>query len=461
MSDRSLHKKYGLTTAICMVVGTVIGSGIFFKAGKVLENNNGNMAMSLLTVAAVGMIMLICAYVFSLLAGRYAKINGVVDYAEATCGPVYAYAVGWFLSVIYYPIITACLAWVSAQYTCTLFGWQMASDVHLAVAAFYLVLGYAVNTLSPRIAGKVQVSATVIKLIPLGIMAIVGTAVGLCNGMTVDALTNHMTVGSGGTGIFGAITAFAFAYEGWIIATTINAELKDAKKTLPRALVIGSLIVIGVYMAYFLGMTGVLSTGDMMASDNLPRDAFVSLFGHPVFGTIIYVFVIISCLGTLNGLVLGCSRGLYSLAARGQGPAHRMMAQIDPVTDMPTNSAFAGLLLCGVWLLQWELGFMQKLLPPFLAWENDELPIITLYLLYIPIFVVLMCRARDLDPVRRFVLPAFAVAACLFMIWCAVVAYRIEALYYVIVFAVIMAVGMLFYRKDGQRVLFRLKQPKK
>ncbi len=461
MNEQSLQKKYGLITAICMVVGTVIGSGIFFKAGKVLANNNGNMTMSLLTVAAVGLIMLICAYVFSILAGRHAKVNGVVDYAEATCGPVYAYAVGWFMSVIYYPIITACLAWVSAQYTCTLFGFDTASDVHLAVAAFYLMLGYAVNTLSPRIAGKVQVSTTVIKLIPLGIMAIVGTIVGLFNGMTVDALTNSISTGEGGMGIFGAITAFAFAYEGWIITTTINAELVDAKKNLPRALIIGSFIVIGVYMAYFLGMTGVLTTDEIMGSENLPQDAFGALFGHPVFGTFVYVFVIISCLGTLNGLVLGCSRGLYSLAARGQGPAPRMLSQIDPVSNMPANSAIISLLLCGVWLLQWELGFIQKLLPPFLAWENDELPIITLYLIYIPIFVVLMCRAKDLSPVQRFLFPALAIAACVFMVYCAVAAYRMEALYYVIVFVLIMAVGMLFYRKDGKAPLSRLTPEKK
>ena len=61
-----LNKKFGLITAIRMVAGIVIGSGVFFKAGKVLTNNNGSMAMSLLTVAAVGAIMVICSYVFSI-----------------------------------------------------------------------------------------------------------------------------------------------------------------------------------------------------------------------------------------------------------------------------------------------------------------------------------------------------------------------------------------------------------
>lgn len=62
--ENKLTKKYGLLTAICMVVGTVVGSGIFFKAGKVLQNTNGNMLKCLITVGGVGLIMLICSYVF-------------------------------------------------------------------------------------------------------------------------------------------------------------------------------------------------------------------------------------------------------------------------------------------------------------------------------------------------------------------------------------------------------------
>ena len=77
--ENSMQKRYGLFTAISMVVGIVIGSGIFFKATKVLANNNGDMGRSLLTVGIVGVIMLICSFVFANLASRYEKVNGVVD----------------------------------------------------------------------------------------------------------------------------------------------------------------------------------------------------------------------------------------------------------------------------------------------------------------------------------------------------------------------------------------------
>ncbi len=445
--ENKLKKKYGLFTAICMVVGTVIGSGVFFKAGKVLTNTDGNMAKSLLTVAIVGIIMLICSYVFSILARKHEKVNGIVDYAEVSLGTGYGYAVGWFMTVMYYPALTSCLAWISANYTCTLFGFEPTSGLHLTLAALYLILGYAINSLSPKIAGHVQVSATIIKLIPLAIMAIAGTICGLVNGLTIEAFTTNTAAGAASHGgILAAVVAFAFSYEGWIITTSINAELKDSKKNLPRALVIGAIIVIAVYLAYFLGLSGVLPVEKLMNPDAnaVPKEAFSVLFGSPVFGTIAFVFIVLSCLGTMNGLMLGCCRGMYSVAVRGKGPKPEVFSQVDKVTNMPTNSAILGLALCAIWLFQWQFGLIGNVLPAIIAWENDELPIITLYAAYIPIFVVLMAKGKELNIFQRFVMPTLAIICCIFMVLSAIYTYKIQALYYIIVFAVVMLIGLLF-----------------
>ena len=90
-----LKKKYGLLTAICMVVGIVVGSGVFFKAEAILTKTSGNLKLGILAWVIGGVIMIICAYTFSLLATKYEKVNGVVDYAEAAIGEKYAYLVGW------------------------------------------------------------------------------------------------------------------------------------------------------------------------------------------------------------------------------------------------------------------------------------------------------------------------------------------------------------------------------
>lgn len=454
-----LSKKYGLITAICMVVGIVIGSGVFFKATPVFANNGGDMIKSVLTVAVVGILMTICAYSFSVLARKHARVNGIVDYAEAEVGEGLAYTIGWFISVIYYPVIASTLAWVSANYTCSLFNISNA-NVRLLITASYLTLSFILNVISPKISGKFQVSTTVVKLIPLVIMAVVGTIVGLVNGQTLENLTADTSAMVSGSGnFFGAVVAFAFAYEGWIIATSINAELHDAKKTLPKALVIGTLIVISMYIVYFIGIASVLSTKEIIdAGDALPKIAFTKLFGgNEIFGTIAYVFIIISCLGTMNGVMIGNCRGLYSLAVRNQGPAPKKLIKVHDKWNMPILSSVIGFAISAVWMLQWEFGLIRGMLPAFISFENDELPIITLYAMYIPIFISMMIKGKDLHPVKRFVFPALSVGACLFMIFSAFYAYKIQAFYYLFVFAVIMLIGLCFYRdKKGRSVIYKL-----
>lgn len=454
-----LKKKFGLITAICMVVGIVIGSGVFFKATPVFTNNNGDMLKSILTVIVVGILMTTCAYTFSILARKHVKVNGIVDYAEAEVGDGLAYTLGWFISIIYYPVISSTLAWVSANYTCSLFEISNA-NIRLLITVSYLTLSFILNIVSPKISGKFQVSTTVIKLIPLVIMAVVGTVIGLINGQTLENLTSDTAaIASGSGNFFGAVVAFAFAYEGWIIATSINAELHDAKKNLPRALVIGTLIVISIYAAYFIGIASVLPTEQIMAAgDNLPKIAFTKLFGgNAVFGTIAYVFIIISCLGTMNGVMIGNCRGLYALAIRNQGPAPKKLSVLHDKWNMPVRSAIIGFAISALWMLQWEFGLIRGKLPAIIGWENDELPIITLYALYIPIFINIMIKSKDLHPVKRFVFPALSVAACLFMIFSAFYAYKIQAVYYLIVFAIIMLIGLLFYRDNkGKSVIYKL-----
>lgn len=458
MKNNELKKKFGLVTAICLVAGIVIGSGVFFKATSVFNNNGGDMLKSILTVLVVGILMTTCAYTFSILAGKHSKVNGLVDYAEGECGIGLAYSVGWFMSVIYYPVIGSTLAWVSANYTCSLFGIDNA-NIRLLITASYLLLSFVLNVVAPRISGKFQVSTTVIKLIPLVIMAVVGTIVGLVNGQTFENLTADTAVMVESSGsFFGAVVAFAFAYEGWIIATSINAELHDSKKNLPKALIIGTLIVISVYVTYFIGIASVLSTEEIMnAGDNLPKLAFTELFGNEIFGTIAYVFIIISCLGTMNGIVIGTCRGFYSLAVRNQGPAPKKIINVHDKFNMPIVSSVIGFAISAVWMLQWEFGLIRGKLPAIISFENDELPIITLYAFYIPIFINMMIKSKGLHPVKRFVFPALSITACLFMIFCAFYAYKVQAFYYLIVFTVLMLIGLMFYRnKKGKSIIYRI-----
>ena len=457
---QSLNKKYGLFTAICMVVGIVIGSGIFFKAQSVLEAAGGSALNSTLAWIISGIIMAIIATTFAVMATKYEKINGAVDYAEAMCGSKYAYFVGWFMSVIYYPAMTAVLAWVSARYTLVACGYIEAplgffdglnssfnSPEVITVALFYLILAFFINTMAPRVAGKFQVSATIVKLIPITFIAVVGTLIGLFKGTLTENFSYTFTGGEG-TGLFPAICSTIFAYEGWIVATSINSELKDSKKNLPIALCVGNLIIVAAYTVYNLGILGLADIGEI--SSNGTTVAF-DFFGGAA-ASVINILVIISCLGTLNGLMLGGVRGIYSLSARGEGFDPETYSQVDKKTGIPHNSAIFSLMMCAGWFVYFillGLGVFDFGVITNYSFDSSELPIITLYALYIPIIISMMIKEKELPPLRRFVLPIASLAGIGLILVACVIKHRLGVLWYLIVFAAIMAIGayLLFRRK--------------
>lgn len=449
--ENTLHKRYGLVTAIAMVVGIVIGSGVFFKAEKILNCTGGDLQIGILAWIIGGLIMVVCAYTFSTMATKYEKVNGVVDYAEAMLGKKYGYYLGWFMATMYFPAMTSVLAWVTARYFSVLMGWDITGGSCMVIAGFLLVAIYALNTLSPVLAGKLQVSTTVIKLIPLLLMVVFGTAKGLSSGLLVQNFTEVAVPASemGGKGymLFTAVCATSFAYEGWIIATSINSELKDAKKNLPKALVIGTLIVMAAYVLYYIGLAGAVDNTVMMESGETgAKMAFANVFSN-IGGTLLFVFIVISCLGTLNGLMLGTVRGLYALAARGEGPRPDVLKQVDPVVNMPTNSAVLGALLTSAWLLYFYGANLTEGWFGLFCFDSSELPIINIYAFYIPIFLMIMKKEKDWGTFKRFIMPGVSIAACIFIVIAAFFAHRISAVFYLIVFAVCMLIAFIIDKR--------------
>lgn len=469
--DNKMEKRYGLPTAISMVIGIVIGSGVFIKGGKVLSLTGGNMLQGIAVVGIVGLICIICSLVFAELGSRYEKVNGVVDYAEVALGKNYAYYVGWFMTMIYTPALTTILSFFAAMMFLQLFGISAidfstgtVNPIAVGLGAGFLMIGYGVNALSPKLAGKLQVGMTVIKLIPLLLMGIVGTIAGLINGATLDVLNYVNTpaytayVAENGSGFFAAIVGFAFAYEGWILATSINAELKDAKRNLPIALIVGALVTIVIYALYIFSMSAVGDVDAIIATwpfgEALPRLAFSKIFGN-VIGTIVYVFVTISCLGTMNGLIMSSCRGMYAISSRGMGPAPKFFGHIDEQNNFVIKSSIMGLMISGFWyawtFMMWMGGpgmFGTFHSCEWLAWEPDEIGIICLYVMYIPMMIGLMVKAKDLGPVRRFVLPGLGLCCCFFFAYAIWNGYGWkQCVGFLIFFLVVEFIGYLF--KNG------------
>ena len=411
-----MEKRYTLPVAIALVVGTVIGSGVFFKAEAVLTKTGGNLSVGILAFIIMGVVMIISACTFGVVAQSHQDVEGLVGYARASCGKTYGYYVGWFMAVIYYPSLVAVLSWLPARYFGVLMGWEDA------------VVG-----------GRTMMLAGVI---PLLLMAVVGTIVGLGNGMTSFNFTHVVTEIPFAEGLFGAVVSLAFAFEGWICATSIGTELENPKKNMPRALLIGTVIIAVVYVVYYIGLAGAVESEVMMAGGEAgAKLAFQNVFGQ-VGGALIFAFVVISCWGTCNGLTMAVTRGMFDLASECESPRLAMFRSVDPNTGMANNSAVFGLLVSSLWLLYFYGGTIMNGFGPF-KFDSSELPIITLYVLYIPIYIALM-RRRDLPAFRGKVMPVLAILCSLFMVFAAVYSHGVNVAWYLVVFAVIELIGAVF-----------------
>lgn len=435
-----LQKKFGFWTAAAMVVGIVIGSGVFFKADDVLKASGGSLTTALTAWLIGGGIMVVTAYVFSKIATRIERINGLVDYFESAYGEKAGYLVAWFMTFIYYPTLVAVLAWVSANYSISLAGLE---NGVWTLAFVYLTIFFLLNYFSPVLAGKWQVTATVVKLIPLALVAIVGGFMGLTTGQTFSNFAQAAQTVSSGGGLAVATLSTAFAYEGWIIATVINAELKDAKRTLPKALVVGTIAVVTIYMLYYLGISGVLTNEQVLAEgDGAPVRVIGLIFGN-IGGTLLTVFVIISCLGTLNGLIMGAARGMFSIASRDRGPKPELFKKVNPTTNCTTNSALLGYVMSCLWLVVWY-GNFEGWWGQFM--DISELPIAVLYVIYISLYIWVMKTFDDLPFISRVICPALAGAGSLYIIWGAI--QKDMFIHFMALFVIILGTGVMFMKKN-------------
>ncbi len=441
----AIKKRYNLYTAIAMVVGIVIGSGVFFKLPSVLEHTNGNLSLSLLAWLIGGLVMVVSAYTFALISSNCKKSSTIADMAEETVGRKHSYLLSWYYAIAYYPLLVGILGFVCADFTFILFG-VTASPAMLSLLSFvYLAIMYIVNILAPKIAGYLQISTTIIKLIPLAFMAIVGVIYGLVsnNGFLIENLTSGSIV-STGKGFMAALCATCFAYEGWIVATSISKEVDNPKKTLPKALMIGTAIIILIYLLFFMGLAGTYSNMDFLLNGSSQiYTSFSKLFGF--FGTLLNVFVIISCIGTLNGLCMGTSRSLKQIAENNNGPKPELFITIDK-NDVNMPSALIGLAASFIWLAIWLTTVYTGVVASF---DISELIIIFVYTAYIPMYVSIIQKRTDLNNFNRYVMPTLAIMAAVLMITAGIYAHGVGTLIFGCVVGTILFIGLIFYKEDS------------
>lgn len=388
-------KKYGLSTAITMIIGICIGSGIFFKSDNILIATNGSIFLGALLFIIAAISIIFGCLTIGELAARTDKVGGLISYGEIFLSRKIGCAFGWFQTLIYFPALVTVVSWVTGVYTCILFNLESSLELQIIIGYGFLACCFLYNTIIPKFGAFVQNSTALIKLIPLIILGFFGLAFGDPIAGLTQVNYNELI----GATWLTALGPIAYSFDGWIVATTISHELKDAKKNMPRALLLGPLIVLVIYILYFVGISSYVGPQEvMMLGDKHVSFAANHLLGD-TFSKMITIFVIICVMGTVNGLVIGFIRAPYSLAIRkGMFPFSKSLSKLDK-NHMPFNSAIFSFIICSFWTLIHYLCTKYDLL---INSDISEGAIIISYIFYILLYYRVFKMYRNKEITSKF-----------------------------------------------------------
>lgn len=407
--------RYSLMTAICLIMGICIGSGIFFKSDNVLVASGGSVG------AGVAMFCLAATYIvfgglcLSLFAAREGGAGGLVAYAERFVSPRFARLIGWHFAFLYLPSISAVIFWVAGVYACMVLGLPGTLANQMGIGLALMLACSLVNTLAPRASGWAQNALTVVKVAPLVIVGLVGLVAVLAGRAQTGAVAAGATDGAGGgLAWLGAAAPVAFSFDGWPAATSIAPELRRARRNLPIALVAAPLAILALYLAYFVGLSVTLGPATVMGAG----DASLSLLFSRLFGERAAAWpnlvALLAVLGTGNGLVLSLQRLPRALGERGDVPgrAGAWLRRESPRLGRPVNSALAATGCVLAWSAVHGLAQAGGLVP---NGDVSEVSVCLTMLLMLPFFAGAW-RLRGeggAGALRGRVAPVLATACCL------------------------------------------------
>ena len=319
-----LRASLGLTHATAMVVGTIIGASIFVQPSEITKQMPSVSGIVLAWLAA-GVLTLAGALVCAELASAFPKTGGVYVFLKEAYSPALGFLWGWAMFWSMHSGIIAAIATVFARYAAQ---FVPLSDLGMRLAAVSVIIVLsAVNYLGVRHGGFVQNVFTAAK-----VLAIVGI---VSAGLAWHGPPPAAAVNAGDVSVRGLILAIAaglFAYGGWHMVTYTAGETKDPARTIPRALLLGTLIVTACYAGLNAIYLRVLPLDAVRASTRVAADAADVLLGGGG-ASLMAALVLVSTFGAVNGIILVGPRVYYSMAR--DGLLFRSVAAVHPVFGTP------------------------------------------------------------------------------------------------------------------------------
>lgn len=321
-NETKLKKNLGVIHAISIVVGTVIGAGVFFKPYAIYQATNGAPGAGMLAWIVGGLISLFGALTFAEIAVMKPRTGGMVAYLGEVFGESFGFMAGWMLTVIFYPAYLAGYGVKVGQELAVYLGdaWS------IWIAVFIIALVVFANLMGNRSAGVFQVISTACKLLPLLLIMVFGFIKGDSSAKVFTPMAGEGT--SFMSALSATLLAVLFAFEGWTNAGAIAGEMKNPSKDLPKAIVGGVTIIMAVYFLINMAYLWVIPADQLMNIESPATAVATKLFGD-VGGILIKCGIIVSVIGAANGFLMSGSRVAYCLAEQKSLPGYKGLAKVN------------------------------------------------------------------------------------------------------------------------------------
>lgn len=311
-SDGSAHRRrFGLPTATALVMGNIIGGGIFMLPASVAPY--GTVSLLAFVVLTVGAVAL--ALVFGRLARRNPRTGGPYVYAREAFGDFAGFLSAWAYWITTW-VSNAALAVAAVGYLDVLLPVQQSKTLTIGAALLMIWLPALANLAGTRYVGAVQLISTVLKFVPLALVAVGGLFF-----FDPDNLGPFDATGEGGLGgLTAAAAILLFSYLGVESAAMSAGEVRDPRRNVGRASVLGTVGAAGVYLLGTVSVFGLVAHDELVDSTAPFSDAVNAMFGGSWGGTAIACAALVSMVGALNGWTLLSAQAPYAAARDGLFP---------------------------------------------------------------------------------------------------------------------------------------------
>jgi APA family basic amino acid/polyamine antiporter len=352
--NNELRRSLGFGSAISIVIGTIIGSGIFFKQASILDSA-GSSTMAIAAWVFGGVITLTAGLTIAEIGAQMPYTGGLYVYVENLYGRICGFLAGWMQVIVYGPAIIASVAGFMSIMITNLFG--IDAKWRIPVALITIIAIGLMNFLENNVAAAFSVITTIGKMIPIAAIIIFGLFWGHQDalGQTVSEVNRS----AGGFGV--AVLATLFGYDGWILIANLGGEMKNPQKLLPKAIILGISSVLVIYTLITIGIFRFIPANMIHSlGENTTSYLATKAFGY-IGGKLLSIGIIISMMGTLNGKIITFPRIVYAMARRGDLPFSRLLSYVTPKGKSPIIATVFIIILATIMMLFFDPDHLSDL----------------------------------------------------------------------------------------------------